>query len=393
MLTPDGDGPEVQIASKEHARQLVQEIKQRGARLVEHAAQFELDKEDFGNLVGLAYRHQAWIALGYASWEELAKVEFSAARFFDSIAARRERVQALIAEGLSTRAIGVVLGIGHATAYRDGVAAVSSDTGATPVAHHDPSREAVRREAQAAGADAPRASSPTGSAFSANSPEKVLGLDGKERPRKRATPVEIADRALLVAQRRAEGWTQDEIAEAIGVTQRTISTDDRMVQAWKADLSASDVKRLESGQMSRVELAERANLEIVQRDRRRLETGARNGARALADGLRFLSESVVYADAWLEERTETSAILAPSLANVAGEGTEWMALEFDYSDVPDGELQLLHDDLGRAAEWAHQARRRLLSSAEARGAELDQDGYRADLERKVEARRGRGRQR
>ncbi|GAB4097660.1 hypothetical protein GCM10028787_31350 [Brachybacterium horti] len=376
VVAPDEGEPDVWVADKDQARELVDEIKERGARLVERAAELERDKEDFGSLVGSAYRHRVWVALGYASWHELVQTEFSGARFFDSITARRARVEALIVEGLSTRAIGDVLGISHSTVYRDGLATVSDET--------------VTRVAAPSGPSKIEAASSAPLVDLAPSP-KMQGLDGKERQRKRATPAEMADRALLVAQRRAEGWTQEEIADSIGVTQKTISNDDRMVQGWKTELSASEVKRLEKGQLTRAELAESANLEIVERDRKRLETGARNGARALAEGLKFLSESVVYADAWLEERTETSAILAPSLANVAGEGTEWMALEFDYESVPDEAMQLLHDDLGRAAEWAHQAQLRLVSAAEAHGVDLDRESYREDLTRKVEARQGRQR--
>lgn len=213
-------------------------------------------------------------------------------------------------------------------------------------------------------------------------------MDGKERPRQRATTAEQAERVLKVAQRRAEGWSQEQIGEEVGVSQRTISTDDRLMMAWRSELSDADIKRLEGGGMSRAELAERANLNIVHRERLRLESGARNGAKALTDGLHYLSESVVYADAWLEERAQASAILAPTLANVAGESTEWMALEFHYEDVPDEELQLLSDDLGRATEWAHQARLRLMSAAKERGLEIDPDGYRDGLERKVDSRRG-----
>lgn len=348
------------------AEQLVVEIQRLIGSGAQHLAEAQADFEDAKQLIELAHRERAWVPLGFESWRDLCDEKFSPARIWTSSKERQARVQALMEAGLSSRAIGDVLGVSYKTAQRDIAAGTNVPAATAPAAPAAPS-------------DVPAAQ------------PKVLGLDGKERPRKRATPAEMADRALLVAQRRAEGWTQEEIAESIGVTQRTVSNDDHLVQAWKAELSAAEAKRLEKGQLSRAELAERANLEIVERDRKRLEAGARNGARALADGLKFLSESVVYADAWLEERTETSAILAPSLANVAGEGTEWMALEFDYNNVPDEALQVLHDDLGRAAEWAHQAQLRLISAAEARGAELDRDGYRDGLARKVEARRGRQR--
>lgn len=376
LLTPSSDGGEVMIAGEEQARSMVEDIKRRAARLWERAAEIAVDQEDLADVVGMAYRHRVWIPLGYDSWEELAEAEFKGAYVAKEIDRRRERVQALVAEGLTSRAVGVVLGISHQTVQRDALATGPNGPVAKPAA---------------VGPSAPASATVVDGAVSSATlpaPSRMQGLDGKERPRKRATPAEMADRLLIVAQRRAEGWTQQQIGDALGITQRTISNDAKVVEAWKEELSATEVKRLEAGQMSRAELAESANLEIVEQDRKRLEAGARNGASALTDGLKYLSESVVYADAWLEERAETSAILAPSLANVAGEGAEWMALEFDYRDVADEELQLLHDDLGRAAEWAQQAQRRLVSAAEERGLELDRDGYRDALERKVQSRRG-----
>lgn len=344
--------------SEEQARQLVDQINGEGARLVERAAQLEVDKEDFGRLVGMAYEGRAWIALGYESWEELADAEFSSARLFESIAERRERVQALVTEGLTSRAIGAVLGVSYKTAQRDAVATGTDD----PVA----------------GADSASA-------------DRVVGLDGRERQRRRPTDAEHADRALRVAQRRHEGATQDEIAQELGVSQRTISSDDRMVKAWRDELNDADLERLHAGQMSRGELAERANLEIVSRERRRLDAAARGGARSMTDALGVLGESVVYADAWLEERAETSAILAGPLANVAGESTEWMVLDFDFTDVPDDQLQLLSNDLARATEWARRAQERVLQEAAAREVEVESKGVLEEIEKKLASRRGRQR--
>lgn len=376
-VVPHGDDAvESRVASREEARELVDEIKRRGARLVEQAAQLEVDKEEFGDLVGLAYRHRAWISLGYESWEELTRAEFSQARFFDSIAARRARVQALIAEGLSTRAIGDVLGISKNTAHRDALATVPSGTVATAT-----SGTAV----EATGTHAPGASPPSREVAGST----IQGLDGKERPRRRATTKEQAERAVHVAKRRAQGWTQADIGEELGVTQRTVSNYDSLMRGWAADLSTKDTRRLEAGEMPLEELAERADLEIVETTGRRLDTASRNGARSLTDTLRFVSESVVFSDAWLEERAAASAVLAPALAQVAGEAGEWMALELTFTDVPDDELQLLSDDLGRASEWAYQARLRLLKAAAERGVELDEDRYRGALEQKVKARQGR----
>lgn len=353
------DGAAVQPSlSEEHARQLVDQINSERAKLVERTNQLLVDKEDFGRLVVMAYKGRAWIALGYESWDRLVSAEFSSARMFASLEERQERVQALVIEGLTSRAIGAVLGVSYKTAQRDAIAT---------------------------GTDGPVAGD------AAAPPAKVTGLDGRERNRRRPTEAEHADRALKVAQRRHEGATQDEIAQELGVSQRTISSDDRMVKAWRDELNDADLERLHAGQMSRGELAERANLEIVSRERRRLDAAARGGARSMTDALGVLGESVVYADAWLEERAETSAILAGPLANVAGESTEWMVLDFDFTDVPDDQLQLLSNDLARATEWARRAQERVLQEAAAREVEVESKGVLEEIEKKLASRRGRQR--
>lgn len=370
-----GSADEVEASQlpEERARELVDRITDQLGRAVEKAAELQQEQEDLDVLITLAYKGRAWVPLGYANWEEMCRAEFDAARVLKPVGERRERVQALIAEGLSTRAVGAVLGVGNATVFRDAraLATVSDET----VANGGPGG--------AAGAHAPAASDRDAAGAT------LQGLDGRERPRRRATTKEQAERAVHVAKRRAQGWTQADIGEELGVTQRTVSNYDSLMRGWAADLSTKDTRRLEAGEMPLEELAERADLEIVETKGRRLDAASRNGARSLTDTLRFVSESVVFSDAWLEERAAASAVLAPALAQVAGEAGEWMALELTFTDVPDDELQLLSDDLGRASEWAYQARRRLLKAAAERGVELDEDRYRGAIEQKVRARQGR----
>ena len=354
------DAVEASQLPEERARELVDRITDQLGRAVEKAAELQQEQEDLDVLITLAYKGRAWVSLGYANWEEMCRAEFDAARVMQSVGERRERVQALVAEGLSTRAVGAVLGVSKDTVHRASraPATVSDETVAAPSPR------------DAAGAT-------------------LQGLDGRERPRRRATTKEQAERAVHVAKRRAQGWTQADIGEELGVTQRTVSNYDSLMRGWAADLSTKDTRRLEAGEMPLDELAERADLEIVETKGRRLDAASRNGARSLTDTLRFVSESVVFSDAWLEERAAASAVLAPALAQVAGEAGEWMALELTFTDVPDDELQLLSDDLGRASEWAYQARLRLLKAAAERGVELDEDRYRGALEQKVKARQGR----
>lgn len=62
---------------------------------------------------------RSWIALGYASWDELAKNEFMSAIVSLTKEERKPLVQAWRAEGLSTRAIGSALGVSNYTVSKD----------------------------------------------------------------------------------------------------------------------------------------------------------------------------------------------------------------------------------------------------------------------------------
>lgn len=92
--------------SEQDARQLVNRINEQFGRTVEKAAELQREQENFDALVSIAYNGRAWLALGYATWEAMCSAEFSAAWVIESIGERREHVQALIVEGLSTRCCG-----------------------------------------------------------------------------------------------------------------------------------------------------------------------------------------------------------------------------------------------------------------------------------------------
>lgn len=82
------------------------------------------------DLVAL-YQGRAWLALGYSSWDALCDAELDGARIALPREARREVVGELRTAGMSTRAIGVAVGVDHATVVRD----LQSPTGANaPVA-------------------------------------------------------------------------------------------------------------------------------------------------------------------------------------------------------------------------------------------------------------------
>ncbi len=77
------------------------------------------DVADLGERIATAYIGRAWIALGYASWDDLCDAEFDGARLRIPREQRAEQVQSLRAAGLSTRAIGSALGVGKSTVERD----------------------------------------------------------------------------------------------------------------------------------------------------------------------------------------------------------------------------------------------------------------------------------
>lgn len=65
------------------------------------------------------YLGQGWLALGYQSWDEMSESEFAGARLRIPREQRQQTVSMLHDHGLSTRAIGSVLGISKDTAARD----------------------------------------------------------------------------------------------------------------------------------------------------------------------------------------------------------------------------------------------------------------------------------
>lgn len=372
-----------EVMSEAHAREVVSRIQTVTGQLAEGMADVE-------QLVATAYRGRAWEALGYGSWEALCKAELTEAKIWASLEERRERTRTLKAAGMSVRAIGAVLGVGVATVHRD-AAAESSHT--TPLATV-PNGTVAKGERASTG----RVKQSTSSVQreiagdeDRSGPVTEKGLDGRRRPKRRVTDVEHADRALRVAQRRAEGWTQAQIAQELGVSQRTISSDDRMVRAWRDELTTEQFTRLQSGQLSRAELAESVNLDLVRRESNRLKGLAKGGSQSLLEGVRFLKGSVIYADEWLEEQEECSPILTAPMAKVLGDVSDLIAFELRFGQLDPDEMQEIADDLGRAYELAFQAHRRLVHEAQKRGVDLDPEGYRSELEAKVSARQGRRR--
>lgn len=122
--------------------------------------------------VKLAYLGRAWLALGYASWDELCAAEFGTMQIRLPREERREVVASLSEVGMSTRAIAAATGVHHSTVASD-LPGVGNQTGA-----------------------------------SAN----VIGLDGKEY-RRQSEPDPIVDAEIVKDERVLPPITAGQIAE------------------------------------------------------------------------------------------------------------------------------------------------------------------------------------
>lgn len=107
-------------------------------------------------LIVEAYQRRAWVALGYAGWEEYCDAELRGIRL--PIEDRRLVVAGLREDGMSTRAIGAAVGVTHTQVQRD-------------LRQLEPSVPVVL-------------------------PERVVSLDGHGRPATMPARQEVADRIL-----------------------------------------------------------------------------------------------------------------------------------------------------------------------------------------------------
>lgn len=114
---------------------------------------------DLRDLIVEAWRRGAWVALGYESWQDYCAAELSEVAIPKTD--RPTVVQALRSVGMSTRAIGPAVGASHTTVIRD----LSTGTNG-PV----------------------------------DSPDRVMGLDGKSRPATRSKPYDPTDPATAYAE-------------------------------------------------------------------------------------------------------------------------------------------------------------------------------------------------
>lgn len=297
--------------SEEHARQLVEQINVQFGRAVEQAAELQREQEDLNALVAMAYSGRAWQALGYATWEEMCEAEFSAARMIESVGARRERVTALIQEGLSSRAVGAVLGVSYKTVQRD---AVAGGTDVPPATRRGP----------------------------------VQGVDGKAY--RRPTQVGRVERVVKVAELAEKGLTQAEIGAQLGVSQRTISTDQRTVQDWQQRMSDADRARLVTGQMSRSEVVEQAGLELSEPAPSPFPRRTDAAMQGLVETVGFIRDELLEAPGWDEQFSDCATSLAAGLVMTMSTLSGWLKDEIGWgavdAHVRDGAVHAMQQAIG-----------------------------------------------
>lgn len=115
--------------------------------------------DDLRDAITTLYDGRAWLALGYASWDDLCDTEFAV-----RIALPRAERQAVVADlseaGMSTRAIGSALGVDPMTVSRDLSSGVANATPATATAVFDADMKPYQP-----------------------APQPITGTDGKTYPR------------------------------------------------------------------------------------------------------------------------------------------------------------------------------------------------------------------
>lgn len=357
---------ETGMLSEAHARSLVDQIRQSTGHLLETMADIEV-------MISTAYEGRAWVPLGYESWDALCVEEFTEARMWTSIEERRERTRALSEAGLSTRAIGAVLGVSYKTSQRDinteGLEGGTNVPAAKPLTSDDASTGLAGGEDSPAAKPAtsadpsPRATKhspePSGTPV-ASVPRESRGLDGKSY--KKAAPLERVDRIVEATRLHEQGWSQQQIADEISertgetVSQRTISEDLKVSRQWSDSLDEPDRERFASGDLPSEELTAKAQIEIVAPKGPDLRELTGHGMRDLVAALDFLRDEVVERDEWLEQQHVTSERLGSAALMSMLRPASWLAQDVDYTGFRPETLENALASMERIQEFLDAAR-------------------------------------
>lgn len=242
--------------------------------------QIRLGLEGVWELTLRAWEGRAWLALGYASWDEYCTRELGSCRVkLPEVPLRETQWRPLAEAGMSHQAIASAVGT---------------------------SRSRVQ--------EALRAVSPS---------SRVIGVDGVSKPAVRPTRADVLIRQANAARLRNQGMKQIEIAAELGVTQGTVSSDlmeiDKMTAALDEDVDVAavlDQSRDSSGRTDTAAVAQRLGVQAS--PARHLSRLVRQPAHDLEATLRVVLNEVVLADEWLDpaERAAALEVLMPTTARV-----------------------------------------------------------------------------
>ena len=269
--------PSSELLGEEAARELTHQIRGAVVRTIEVLGEVD-------DLVARAYAGRAWVALGFASWEAYCAHELSGTRLWQAVSDRQATTLRLRGAGLSERAVAAVLGVGAATVHRDLVAASTASVGAV---------------------------------------DRSTGLDGRTRPAVRQDSEQARRRMTKVLELRAQGCTQTQIAERLGVAQSTVSAH-LSAAAARGALDPSSLLGVPAGESSpNGDVFDDVLVPALAPSRAHgLLTEAVARSHALAGHAGALREVVVDADEWTSDpllAADVADAVAGSLVQAAGD--------------------------------------------------------------------------
>lgn len=268
--------------------------------------QIKIALEGTWQLALRAWHGRAWVALGYAGWDEYCQAEFATSRLRLPRVEREEVVPSLAEAGMSTRAIAAVTGSSHATVART-------------LTNHRRTASTVpapRRVESGRSGDTDDGAS---SAVTEGRPFRSTGRDGKTYPAQAASRSDVLLRRARAAALRRDGMSQTRIAATLGVAQATISTDlaqvTRLSQATGVAVTSERLAEVmdEDGRADVGALGRLLGVEVTPvRDLAAMTTQPVADVEAT---LAVLLDRVVLADEWLnaEQRRRAIAVLLPAL--------------------------------------------------------------------------------
>lgn len=279
---------------------------------------------DIDDAIRQAYEGRAWIALGYDTWEAYCSTEFAHTRMWSTVEERHARTSALREGGLSVRAIAAVLGVAKSTADRDVAASLSTVPGGTV----DTSRS--------------------------------TGRDGRSLPSQRGSSADVLTRRVEVARMRAQGMSQVEVADRLGVSQPTVSADEGALAEATQSLAEDARSRIDGmihGEVPLDVVGLAGDLGVVLAPATApgslLLSSARAIVRDLTATAAYLRDGVVYSDLWVQDERaseDASAVLLLPLSAVLRDLAQALT-RIEMAGVPAGDLERARAHVAQATSW------------------------------------------